>query len=537
MYTVVVADDESELRRALIRKVDWESAGFSVVGDAENGAEALELVEKLEPDLLLTDIRMPFLSGIELARQVREVRPSTQIVFLSGYDDFAYAQQAIQYNIISYLLKPISSAEMMEELKKIKTKIDKKFEEFVSADYHQGRDLVEISEFLMPVILDGFQRPSDDHQNEQLKREAVRCGLLKDVHDPSLYTVMVTSIMDDEKNNRTTRMAVNAIDMILRKYIRHTSFYSEGKVISLLLASEARFDKYLHIIVEDIAQSVKRIMGLSTLIGVSRPVKKFSEIHNAYQETMYTLGYTGKSENGVCFITDMKRTEVSDVEMLENFVNELVNLIKNGSLQEVESYMEQIFERLKSKQASSLELNYLVNKITFSVYQIIYAISEAEVIREIQECAPIRLQTGNVSVLEVKESCIHFCLNAKKRIAEQRKKSSEVICERALKLIEEQYGEPDISLASVSSQISVSPNYLSALLKKETGSTFVDILTQRRMETAKTLLQHSGMKIREISDRCGYRDQHYFSYCFKKSTGISPVNYRRDYETARTGEQ
>ena len=89
MYTIIVADDEEELRRALIRRVDWESVGFTVVGEAENGVEALELVEKLKPDLLLTDIRMPFVSGIELARQVREIRPSTQIAFLSGHDDLS----------------------------------------------------------------------------------------------------------------------------------------------------------------------------------------------------------------------------------------------------------------------------------------------------------------------------------------------------------------------------------------------------------------------------------------------------------------
>lgn len=97
-YTVVVADDEEEIRRSLVRRVKWEEIGFEVVGEAENGADALELVEKLEPDLLLTDIKMPFLSGIELARAVREVRPMVQIAFLSGFDDFTYAQQAIQYN-------------------------------------------------------------------------------------------------------------------------------------------------------------------------------------------------------------------------------------------------------------------------------------------------------------------------------------------------------------------------------------------------------------------------------------------------------
>ena len=111
MYTIVVADDDEDLRRTIIRKIDWESIGFQVVGEAENGVEALELVTKNEPDLLLTDIRMPFISGLELARQVREVRPSTQIAFLSGYDDFSYAQEAIRYNIISYLLKPISLEE------------------------------------------------------------------------------------------------------------------------------------------------------------------------------------------------------------------------------------------------------------------------------------------------------------------------------------------------------------------------------------------------------------------------------------------
>ncbi len=155
MYTVIVADDEEELRRALIRRVDWESLGFSVVGEAENGVEALELIEKYEPDLLLTDIRMPFVSGIELARQVREVRPATQIAFLSGYDDFSYAQQAIQYNIISYLLKPISLVELTEELKKIKRKIDEKYHKFVVDD--DRREKLEIQNMIMPWLLDGFQ--------------------------------------------------------------------------------------------------------------------------------------------------------------------------------------------------------------------------------------------------------------------------------------------------------------------------------------------------------------------------------------------
>lgn len=108
IYTVVVADDEDELREAVCTMIPWEALGFHLVGNASNGLDALELVERLEPDLLLTDIRMPFISGIELARQVREIRPAMHIAFLSGFDDFEYAKQAIQYNIISYMLKPLT---------------------------------------------------------------------------------------------------------------------------------------------------------------------------------------------------------------------------------------------------------------------------------------------------------------------------------------------------------------------------------------------------------------------------------------------
>ena len=131
-YTVLVVDDEHDQRRALIEKVNWAAAGFEVIGEAENGVEALDIVETLEPDLILTDIRMPMISGLELAAKVREIRPATQIVILSGYDSFEYAQTAINYNIISYLLKPVSSAEMSEELFEIRRRMDEKLASVIS---------------------------------------------------------------------------------------------------------------------------------------------------------------------------------------------------------------------------------------------------------------------------------------------------------------------------------------------------------------------------------------------------------------------
>ena len=203
MYTVIVADDEQEIRRSLIRKVDWGSVGFQVIGEAENGAEALELTEKLEPDLLLTDIRMPFISGIELARQVREIRPATQIAFLSGFDDFSYAQQAIQYNIISYLLKPISSSELEKELLKMKEKIDQKFQVFSQPGMRQEH--MEKREFLTPLLLDGFGGELPEEEHRILMKEAISCGLLDGEEPEALnYAVMVTRILDKDGKIKST---------------------------------------------------------------------------------------------------------------------------------------------------------------------------------------------------------------------------------------------------------------------------------------------------------------------------------------------
>lgn len=528
MYTVVVADDEEELRRALIRRVDWESIGFSVVGEAENGVEALELVEKHEPDLLLTDIRMPFISGIELARQVREVRPATQIVFLSGYDDFSYAQQAIQYNIISYLLKPISAVELTEELKKIKEKIDDKYHRFVVDDGERGK--LEIQNMIMPWLLDGFQSEAGEERNQHLIEDAAACGLVKDISNDFKFTVIVTSIIDQDGKNCTSQTSVHAIDSILKKYIRHASFYSDGRVISLLIASQAGFDKYLHIVVGEITQSVKRIMNFSCLVGVSRSVQGLSYVHEAYIEAMNAIQYSKRNHTEVYFISDIERGEDVDLERIENCISEMENLLRGGTRKELEEFLNDVFDQIAEENIAVTAVYFMLVQLVSAVFRIVYSVVEKDAITELQNNSPLIARDAMENIDLIRSRYITFCLAAKDLIAEQRKKSSTVICDKALGIIESQYMNPDISLVLVSNEIAVSPNYLSALIKKSTGKTFIDLLTQKRIETAKDLLLCTNLKIKEIAEKCGYNDQHYFSYCFKKYVGMSPNACRQNME-------
>lgn len=413
MYTIIVADDEEELRRALIEKVDWESVGFKMVGEAENGIEALELVEQLKPDLILTDIRMPFVSGIELARQVREVHPSTQIAFLSGHDDFSYAQQAIQYNIISYMLKPISARELTEELKKIKEKIDEQFRTFATGGREPSSQ--SATSFFMSLLLDEFQKENDSQRDQELLEKIVDMGLVKTATGAFMYTVMTVSILNEDGENETKEANVSAVNSVLEKYFKVASFYINGKITSILISSKRGYEKYLHIAVEEICEKVKRIMGKNSIIGIGRLENGLSNIHKAYVESVRAIGYSTKKKAGIYFIADM----------------------------------------------------------------------------------------------------------------EQHKNSTELISEKALEIINDNYMKPDISLVSVSNEIAVSPNYLSALIKKTTGCTFIELLSKKRISVATDLLTHSSLRIREIAEQCGYSDQHYFSYCFKKNTGMSPNACRR----------
>lgn len=198
LLTVIVADDETELREAVCSMIPWKEIGFRLVGSAGNGLDALQLVEQLQPDLLLTDIRMPYISGVSLAQQVRELRPLTQIAFLSGYDDFAYAQKAIEYNVISYLLKPISMRELTEALAEIRGKIRRKFARLLP----QKPEKSGWRELLLPLLLDGFAEEAQQ-DDPALLASLVGAGILAAGQERYSLTVLAIRLEQDGKNRTT----------------------------------------------------------------------------------------------------------------------------------------------------------------------------------------------------------------------------------------------------------------------------------------------------------------------------------------------
>lgn len=421
LYTVVVADDEDELREAVCTMIPWQELGFRLAGSASNGLDALQLVEEHQPDLLLTDIRMPFISGIELARQVRQVRPMTHIAFLSGYDDFEYAKQAIQYNIISYMLKPLTVKGLVEELKIIRRKIDAQFADF-RQEAPQEAGLDARAALLMTLALDSCPDPEGLSQAEAWARQ---CGLLRDGNDKPYCTVIVSTLLNADGAADTPPSFAASVDRLAAKYLRSVSFFVPGKVVTVLLGEPADFEAYLYILADEIPQIADRVLGRRCRVGVSRTASALSALHNAYREASEALRQGDRGQSGAQFFGDLGPA------------------VKGG----------------------------------------------------------------------------------------------ELLCRRALEALDQHYMDAGLSLVSLSGMLDVSPNHLSACIKKYAGETFINTLVRRRMETARELLSTSGLKVREIAVRCGYTDQHYFSYCFKKYCGESPNAMRRRLGGERTGEE
>ena len=395
----MVADDEQELLGAVCQLIDWAGIGFKLVGKASNGLDALQLVEELQPDFLLTDIHMPFISGTALAAQVKAVQPLIQVAFLSGYDEFEYAQQGIASEVIAYLLKPISMAQLTQELIEIHRKIEKKQADFSAA----RQDASNYQAVAAAMLLDCYFYTG---RVENLKALS-RMGLAPE----SIRSVTVAALSCADADAQACQTALGAAEKFLSRQYPCRGFCSAGRIV-LLLTSENGFLQ-LHAAIDELRRALKRLLDLDVSAGISKEHAPDADFHEAYKEAMEALK-TAETESGFC--------------------------------------------------------------------------------------------------------------------AADGQSGIDQLCGRVLQIIDKEYMDETLTLQSVSDRLHVSASYLGPNIKKNAGDTFINLLIRKRMAVALNLLQSSDSRIAEIARRCGYSDQSYFGYCFKKFYGVSPAKMRQERE-------
>ena len=480
--------------------IRWEELGFRLVGRAGNGLDALQLVEQLQPDLLLTDIQMPFITGTALARQVRELQPLIQIAFLSGYDDFEYAQSAIDSQVIAYLLKPVSMAELTAALREIHGKMAARFNALKPSGDRGSLPLAVAS-----LLLDSS---NEQLPEKELQRTVADCGLV--FTEPCEFCVLATQA------GELAQDAAQTVDKVLRKYYSCCSVVSGGRVLSLAV-SEDGFAR-LGAALDELYYIVKRLLNEQCVIGVSRRFRQLCRCPAACREAVDTQRLA--QEGGIYHSTRQQASLEERLDDEKEANARLLTLLYGSSREALTAYLDQMPSGPGGDMIAMQLLLAARNTISRSLGDSQTALLQQRFGLSDPLSAALDRESFRGRVRD-------FCLAVREQLSENRREGVSALCDQALQMIEQQYMDESMSLSAVSERLHVSPNYLSANMKKYTGDTFINLLIKRRMEAARALLRSGGMKVAEVATRCGYTDQHYFSYCFKKYYGVSPARMRQ----------
>lgn len=534
MYKILLVDDEEEIRKGIIKRIKWEELGFTVVGEAENGVEALDIIDKTTPDIVITDIKMPFMDGIKLAENIRYRFPTTKVIVLSGFDDFEYAQEAMKLGVMRYILKPINSIEMHELLRELKGVLDEEILsknnlETLKMNYEKSLPLLK-ERFLNHWIEDYVSR---DIVEENLQALHLELG----TNDLGVAIIRPDELIKKEvevhllKNKSLLKMAIfNICEEIVKTYKLGILFMKMNEMVLVIPLEKGELSKASNRIfngLEQIRVTVEKYLTTTVTIGVGNVCVEQSLLYKTYLSAVSALDYTiTLGNNKVIYIEDIEPDHFNEMTFEEGEERMLLTAIKVGCEEEIEETVYKVLTKLDGIQ------------LTLSDYQVytmeIFAIL-IRLVRSMElESNAIFPNEGNlfssISGLKTKEDIRAWLCKVSLKIAQalssKRSVSKNDLIEKAKVYMQANYSDEEMSAEKLCNYLHISTNYFSALFKKETKLTFSNYLTQIRIEKAKELLRNTDMKAFDIGNKVGYTEGHYFSYVFKKVTGIAPTEYR-----------
>ncbi|RAI93585.1 two-component system response regulator YesN [Paenibacillus pabuli] len=535
MYRVLLVDDEEDVREGLVVEVDWEALDLRIVGLAENGREALEMAERVEPDIVVTDISMPFMDGLELARRLRERNPLMKVVILTGYDEFDYARQAVSLSVDEYLLKPFSAGHLTELLTRLRAQMAADVAE--REDVQQLRDhyytsLPLLQADLMATLLHRQKSP------EYIHGKAKQCGL--DLHGERYGVSVLTLHMDGEQSADAELKQFAALNIAAEVWTEHGAghaFMHQETIVLLYVDQWGGEDgeKRQQQALENVMRSINHYLRIPATVGSGSIVNTLAGVKHAYEDALLALDYRlVPGTDSLIYIADVERQTAGKLRFDELKQQTLTRCLKAGTQAELEDALEIIFREITVEHGRSDIQLYLIEVLT-NVWKAAQASGEA---MEDIFGAGFQLYTDLFrlpGLSEAQGKVREVCLLVQHRIASGRQHVYKDIVEQALSFTKEHYADPDLSIQKVCGHLHISSGYFCGIFKKEVQLTFLQYLMQIRMEAAKELLRSTEMKSFEIAGQVGFAEPNYFSFCFKKHIGVSPKEYRK--QTALTASE
>jgi two-component system response regulator YesN len=539
MYKLLLVDDEEEVRQNMISRIKWEDYGFELIGEAQNGLEALEIVEKIIPDVVITDIKMPFMDGLELSKALRKKYPTIKIVIVTGFDEFEYAQKALNLNVIEYLLKPVSLENIAELLLKMKTLIDE--------EISQREDMKSLREYYvssLPILKEKFLTTL---VTSNLTKEEImeKCKNYNISLEGKYFAAAVIGIDKDFKKlgdtdnsaeaSELNKFAVlNVANEIGSQNGKNNIFMHMDQVVLIIAYNEEEsYSNRILYTLENIRQSIEKFFKFTITIGLGNVVDRVSDIFKSYQNAVSALDYRLViGNNRVIWIEDIEPAAKVNINFDEGVEHEISNAIKFGTEEEIEKTINNIFAKLFDVHASFKDYQIYLLEMLIAILKV--AKSPDTNLEEIfgEKRNLFEELNSFYNLNQVRDWFIHISVQIMKTIRKNRQETSTLLVEKAKDYIKTHYSDNDITINEVCNFLHISPTYFSFIFKRETEMTFTGYLTQVRMEAAKELLRTTNMKLFAIAEKVGYSEPNYFSYSFKRYFGVSPKEYRSSVQAS-----
>lgn len=526
MYKLILVDDEFDIRSRLIQTIESLDCGFEVVANYDNGIDAYDGVLQINPDIIVTDIRMPFMTGIELLKKVKESLPLIKSVIITGFDEFDYAKKAIDLGVSGFLTKPITRNDLEEILKKAKNELDE--------EYQRNSNLENMENFIkesLPVI-------KENNLHRLITLTSPDKKFIKKLEFNGIflnYKYFMTCIVDmdlDLNNMDVEKYEFNLLSV--KKYIQesmqnnfvHETFTNDDEIITIIKSNEEISLSQIEHCFEYVLMKTEKFLNLTISVGISLPSKEknFKEMYNQAQSALEYRSIMGGNEIFYAgnFDTNYEKVRIID----EDDMKELNYSIKYHTLEETKKVMDCLKKKLSKPEylaSNSFNLSMILNNIVRSCDDLdsLYGESKISYYDRLFEMKTVEEAFNWLQGLVERIKLLN-----KDTIADSIQKNLNKI----INYIDTHYTDNDLSLEVLAEKVNISISYVSAILKKEKNTTFVKYLTTLRMEKAKELLKNPNMKIVDIAESVGYSEPYYFSHSFKKYQGVSPKEYRTNEE-------
>lgn len=544
MLKIFLAEDEVIVRETIKRMIPWENLGFELVGEAADGEMALPLLLRQKPDLLITDIKMPFMDGLTLAKVAKKEIPGLKVVILSGYDDFNYAKQAINIGVEDYLLKPIIKNALIERLTEIRSRYE---HEKTQKEYYEKfhREMQAYEKNSSRDFFEALVSGSMDMMEIYRRSEKLGLDIVAEAYNVLIFTMNCEEDFSGQREGYSEWEA-ESLELLEEFFSENTSamlfrcnIFSYGVLIK---GQKETIGENTRSCVSEIQRILDRKeQKRQWFVAAGEPVERLSQIQKSYYSASRAFSQRYLYDENILYYDEMASMEKKNVteddstylqKVDVNALNPAIlqKFLSNGLLEETENFVKDYFYAIGQEPLESLVFrNYVTLNVRFSVMSFLKEIGCDTRTLEQEDTEDVLSESSKSleNAIAYAEKIISQAIALRDQNSGNKNRS---ILKTAVDFIDSHYTEEDMSLNKAANAANVSANHFSALFSQNMGQTFIEYLTNLRMNKAKEYLRCTSMRSSEIAGEIGYKDAHYFSYLFKKTQGMTPSDYRKARE-------